>query len=395
MKRFFISMLIPVVLALITYIVVSNILSKRVQLPIVRETKQENKIKLIEDNDIKNSIFKDNYKEAQKIVSKMTLEEKVGQLFLVRYNKNDVEYLSNFNIGGYILFAKDFDGHTKESMKKEIDHDQELNKYPLIMGVDEEGGSVTRISRFKEFRNEKFLSPRDYYQEGGWDLLEKTENEKAKLLKSIGINLNLAPVADVSTDSNDFINIRAFGKGPNETSEYVKNMVKYANNNKINSCLKHFPGYGNNIDTHTGIAIDHRSYESIKENDFLPFKAGIEEKVPSILVSHNIITSLDENHPASLSGEVISKLRKELGFTGIIMTDDLAMDAVSEYVENGEAATLAINAGNDMIITSDVVPMYKEILQKVKDNEISERIINKAVLRIIAWKLNSNLFKGE
>ena len=188
MKRFFISMLIPVVLALITYIVVSNILSKRVQLPIVRETKQENKIKLIEDNDIKNSIFKDNYKEAQKIVSKMTLEEKVGQLFLVRYNKNDVEYLSNFNIGGYILFAKDFDGHTKESMKKEIDHDQELNKYPLIMGVDEEGGSVTRISRFKEFRNEKFLSPRDYYQEGGWDLLEKTENEKAKLLKSIGIN---------------------------------------------------------------------------------------------------------------------------------------------------------------------------------------------------------------
>ena len=395
MKRFFISMLIPVVLALITYIVVSNILSKRVQLPIVRETKQENKIKLIEDNDIKNSIFKDNYKEAQKIVSKMTLEEKVGQLFLVRYNKNDVEYLSNFNIGGYILFAKDFDGHTKESMKKEIDHDQELNKYPLIMGVDEEGGYVTRISRFKEFRNEKFLSPRDYYQEGGWDLLEKTENEKAKLLKSIGINLNLAPVADVSTDSNDFINIRAFGKGPNETSEYVKNMVKYANNNKINSCLKHFPGYGNNIDTHTGIAIDHRSYESIKENDFLPFKAGIEEKVPSILVSHNIITSLDENHPASLSGEVISKLRKELGFTGIIMTDDLAMDAVSEYVENGEAATLAINAGNDMIITSDVVPMYKEILQKVKDNEISERIINKAVLRIIAWKLNSNLFKGE
>lgn len=395
MKRFFISMLIPVVLALITYIVVSNILSKRVQLPIVRETKQENKIKLIEDNDIKNSIFKDNYKEAQKIVSKMTLEEKVGQLFLVRYNKNDVEYLSNFNIGGYILFAKDFDGHTKESMKKEIDHDQDLNKYPLIMGVDEEGGYVTRVSRFKEFRNEKFLSPRDYYQEGGWDLLEKTENEKAKLLKSIGINLNLAPVADVSTDSNDFINIRAFGKGPNETSEYVKNMVKYANNNKINSCLKHFPGYGNNIDTHTGIAIDHRSYESIKENDFLPFKAGIEEKVPSILVSHNIITSLDENHPASLSGEVISKLRKELGFTGIIMTDDLAMDAVSEYVENGEAATLAINAGNDMIITSDVVPMYKEILQKVKDNEISERIINKAVLRIIAWKLNSNLFKGE
>lgn len=392
MKKIFIAILVPVVLALTAYIVVSNILPKHIELPINKDNTNE---ELISDKDIEKSIFKDNYKEAQKIVSKMTIEEKVGQLFLVQYNKNDVEYLSNFNVGGYLMFAKDFQNHTKESIKNEIDNNQSKNKYPLIIAVDEEGGFVTRVSRFTNFRNEKFLSPRTYYQEGGWELVEKTEKEKAELLKSIGINLNLAPVADVSVNENDFINNRAFGKGPNETSEYVRNMVKYANDNRINSCLKHFPGYGNNPDTHTGIAIDNRSYESIKENDFLPFKAGIKESVPCVLVSHNIITSLDEHHPASLSKEVISKLRNELGFTGIIMTDDLSMDAVDEYVENGEAATLAINAGNDMIITSNVVPMYKEILQKVKDNEISEEVINKAVLRIISWKLNSNLFKGE
>lgn len=392
MKKFFIAILISGILALIVYIVVSNILPKHIELPINKDNTNE---ELISDKDIEKSIFKDNYKEAQKIVSKMTIEEKVGQLFLVQYNKNDVEYLSNFNVGGYLMFAKDFQNHTKESIKNEIDNNQSKNKYPLIIAVDEEGGFVTRVSRFTNFRNEKFLSPRTYYQEGGWELVEKTEKEKAELLKSIGINLNLAPVADVSVNENDFINNRAFGKGPNETSEYVRNIVKYANDNRINSCLKHFPGYGNNPDTHTGIAIDNRSYESIKENDFLPFKAGIKESVPCVLVSHNIITSLDEHHPASLSKEVISKLRNELGFTGIIMTDDLSMDAVDEYVENGEAATLAINAGNDMIITSNVVPMYKEILQKVKDNEISEEVINKAVLRIISWKLNSNLFKGE
>lgn len=392
MKKIFIAILVPVVLALTAYIVVSNILPKHIELPINKDNTNE---ELISDKDIEKSIFKDNYKEAQKIVSKMTIEEKVGQLFLVQYNKNDVEYLSNFNVGGYLMFAKDFQNHTKESIKNEIDNNQSKNKYPLIIAVDEEGGFVTRVSRFTNFRNEKFLSPRTYYQEGGWELVEKTEKEKAELLKSIGINLNLAPVADVSVNENDFINNRAFGKGPNETSEYVRNMVKYANDNRINSCLKHFPGYGNNPDTHTGIAIDNRSYESIKENDFLPFKAGIKESVPCVLVSHNIITSLDEHHPASLSKEVISKLRNELGFTGIIMTDDLSMDAVDEYVENGEAATLAINAGNDMIITSNVVPMYKEILQKVKDNEIFEEVINKAVLRIISWKLNSNLFKGE
>ena len=392
MKKFFITILITAVLALTAYIIVSNVLPKHIELPI---NKDNNKEVLISDKDIEKSIFKDNYKEAQKIVSKMTIKEKVGQLFLVQYNKNDVEYLSNFNVGGYLMFAKDFQNHTKESIKNEIDNNQSKNKYPLIIAVDEEGGFVTRVSRFTNFRNEKFLSPRDYYQEGGWELVEKTEKEKAELLKSIGVNLNLAPVADISVNENDFINNRAFGKGPSETSEYVKNMVKYANNNKINSCLKHFPGYGNNPDTHTGIAIDNRSYESIKENDFLPFKAGIKESVPCVLVSHNIITSLDDKHPASLSKEVISKLRNELGFTGIIMTDDLSMDAVGEYVENGEAATLAINSGNDMIITGNVVPMYKEILKSIEDKKISEETINKAVLRIISWKLNSNLFKGE
>ena len=163
-----------------------------------------------------------------------------------------------------------------------------MNKYKLIMAVDEEGGYVTRVSRFPAFRSEKFASPRTYYEQGGYELLEQMENEKATLLKEIGINLNLAPVADVSTNENDFINNRTLGKGAKETSDYIKHMVKYANNNKINSCLKHFPGYGNNEDTHTGIAIDNRSYETFIENDYLPFKAGIEEKVPCILVSHNM-----------------------------------------------------------------------------------------------------------
>lgn len=356
--------------------------------------KKESKVKsIIKDNDIKKSIFKNQYSKAQKIVNEMTLEEKIGQLFLVRYNKNDVEYLSNFNPGGYILFAKDFENNTKETMKEEIKQAQKLNKYPLIMGVDEEGGYVTRVSRFKSYRNEKFKSPKDYYNEGGYDLVEKTEKEKAELLTSLGLNLNLAPVADVSTNPDDFIYIRTFQSDANTTSEYISKMVKYAHDNKINSCLKHFPGYGNNEDTHTGIAIDNRSYEDIKNNDYLPFKSGIDANVPSILVSHNIVTSIDSEHPSSLSKKVVAELRNTLGFTGIIMTDDLDMDAVKEYAENKEAATLAINAGNDMIITGDFINMYKELLESVKNKKIEEETINKAVLRIIAWKYYSNLFK--
>lgn len=357
-------------------------------------TRRENKITLLKDKDVKDSLFKKYYEKAQKLVTTMTTKEKVGQLFLVRYNQADVEYLNNFYPGGYILFARDIEDHTKESLKQELKHNQEISKYPLIIGVDEEGGYVTRVSRFRAFRNEKFKSPKAYYEAGGLELLKTIEEEKAKLLTEVGFNLNLAPVADVSTNEDDFIYNRSFGYDAKTTANLISQMVTYANNENINSCLKHFPGYGNNVDTHTGIAMDNRSYDNFLQNDFIPFKAGIEAKVPSILVSHNIINSMDPDYPASLSSKVIKELRSTLGFTGIIMTDDLAMDAVASYVTDKKAATLAINAGNDMIITSDFIGMYNEVLESVENKIISEETLNKAVLRITAWKYYSNLFNN-
>ena len=382
-----ISLIIVIIILLVGFYIIENkygLLEKKN----LSSNKTKKKYKEIPDG-----IFKDYYKQAQDIVDEMTIEEKIGQLFLVRYEKNDTTYLNNFYPGGYILFAKDFNNHTKEQMAKELKDLQGISKYPLILGVDEEGGYVTRVSRYPAFRSEKFKSPRDYYLEGGYDLLEQTEKEKAELLKSIGLNLNLAPVADISTNEDDFIYIRSFGEDATKTSEYVTKMVGYANSNNINSTLKHFPGYGNNSDTHTGIAIDNREYSIFTENDYKPFEAGIKANVPSILISHNIVTCLDENIPSSLSSKVIGELRNKLGFTGIIMTDDLAMDAVKEYVDNGKAATMAINAGNDMIITSDFMSMKNELINSVKSKEISEDTINKAVTRVIAWKYYSGLLK--
>ena len=382
-----ISLIIVIIILLVGFYIIENkygLLEKKN----LSSNKTKKKYKEIPDG-----IFKDYYKQAQDIVDEMTIEEKIGQLFLVRYEKNDTTYLNNFYPGGYILFAKDFNNHTKEQMAKELKDLQGISKYPLILGVDEEGGYVTRVSRYPAFRSEKFKSPRDYYLEGGYDLLEQTEKEKSELLKSIGLNLNLAPVADISTNEDDFIYIRTFGEDADKTSEYVTKMVGYANSNKINSTLKHFPGYGNNSDTHTGVAIDKREYSVFEENDYKPFEAGIKANVPSILISHNIVTCLDENTPSSLSSKVIGELRNKLGFTGIIMTDDLAMDAVKEYVDNGKAATMAINAGNDMIITSDFMSMKNELINSVKSKEISEDTINKAVTRVIAWKYYSGLLK--
>ena len=333
-------------------------------------------------------LFFDYYQEASEVMEKMSLEEKVGQLFLVRYEYWDVkDQIKNYYPGGYVLFAKDFQDHTKTTIKSELDAHQKLSKIPLTFAVDEEGGYVTRVSRFSEFRSEKFQSNQYYYNLGGYDKLKEIEEEKAKLLLSLGLNMNLAPVADVSTDTNDFIHIRTFGKDANETSTFISNMVGYAKDSGISSCLKHFPGYGNNVDTHTGSAYDKRSYETFTSSDYLPFISGIKAGVPSIMVSHNVMEVVDSTYPASLSKKVITgELRDKLNFSGIVITDDLAMDAVKSYVNEGSAAVLAINAGNDMIITSDFETMYSEVLKAVKDGTIKKETVDDAVRRILAWK---------
>ena len=333
-------------------------------------------------------LFFDYYQEASEVMEKMSLEEKVGQLFLVRYDAwSAKEQIKNYYPGGYVLFAKDFEDHTKASIKNELNSNQKLSKIPMIFSVDEEGGYVTRVSRFSQFRSEKFQSNQYYYNLGGYEKLKEIEEEKAKLLLSLGLNMNLAPVADVSTNANDFIHIRTFGKDAKETSTFISNMVGYAKDSGISSCLKHFPGYGNNVDTHTGSAYDKRSYETFTNSDYLPFISGIKAGVPSIMVSHNVMESVDNTYPASLSKKVITgELRDKLNFSGIVITDDLAMDAVKSYVTEGSAAVLAINAGNDMIITSDFETMYKEVLKAVNSGIIEQETINNAVRRIIAWK---------
>lgn len=346
----------------------------------------------VKKDNVSTELFGKYYDAASKIMKDMTLEEKIGQLFLVRYDKNLASsWVSDYYPGGFVMFAKDFANQTKDSIKEEIDNLQSISKIPLVIAVDEEGGYVTRVSRYSNFRDSKFLSPREYYDTGGEELLEKTEKEKATLLLSTGINLNLAPVADVSVNSNDFINNRTFNRDARDTAVLIGKMVNYANEVGISSSLKHFPGYGNNVDTHTGVAIDERSYENFLENDYLPFKEGIKNRVPTVLVSHNIINCIDSRYPATLSKKVIAELREKLNFSGVVITDDLSMDAVNGYVEDGSAVVLAVNAGDDLIITSDFVKMYREVYQAVTDKKIDIKTIDQAVKRNIAWKIAYNM----
>lgn len=340
------------------------------------------------NEDVSNELFAQYYETAEKIMQDMSIEEKVGQMFLVRYPDSGViEQIKNETPGGYILFGKDFDNETKESILEELTEEQEASKIGLIFGVDEEGGTVVRVSSHKAFRNSKFKSPQEIWKQGQLPAILEDSKEKSELLKSIGLNMNLAPVVDVPTKSSSFIYDRSYGRGAEKTATYTSELIKTMNEDNMISVMKHFPGYGDNEDTHTGIAVDERPYTTFETNDFLPFKSGIEAGGPCILVSHNIVKSMDENKPSSLSENVHKILREDLNFSGIVMTDDLAMDAVKSYVENGEAAVQAVLAGNDIIISSDFVSQKQEILKAIQEKKINEDIINKAVRRILSMKI--------
>ena len=264
-------------------------------------------------------------------------------------------------------------------------------KIPLLLGVDEEGGTVNRISRYSQYRELPFSSPQDLYEEGGLEAVQADTAEKCQLLKSLGLNLNFAPVCDISTNAGDYIYYRTTGMGAAETSEYVTCVVETMKQENIGSVLKHFPGYGNNSDTHSGIAHDSRSYESFQSNDFLPFAAGIEAGASMVLVSHNIVANMDRAMPASLSTAVHDILRNELGFNGVAITDDLVMGAIKQYTGNTPPTVAAIEAGNDMICTSDFLTHYNQLLEAVNNGRISEVRLAESIYRIICLKENLGL----
>lgn len=326
-----------------------------------------------------------------KMLDSMSVEEKVGQMFMVRVPKENADKrVSEYHLGGYIMFGRDFDNKTKEEVINNIASWQEASDIPMLIGVDEEGGTVNRISTNTEFRSEPFKSSQELYAEGGFDLIYEDTITKANFLKELGINVNFAPVVDVSTNPDDYIYKRSFGKNANLTSEYAEVVVRAMKESNIASVLKHFPGYGNNTDTHTGIAIDNRTLETFKENDFLPFEAGIKAGANMVLVSHNIVTNMDSNNPASLSTRVHEILRNDLGFAGVIITDDLYMDAISKNYDSS-VAVLAILAGNDLICTTDFESQIPEVIAAVEDGTISIDRINESVRRILELKLELNL----
>ena len=338
------------------------------------------------------------------VLNSLTLEQKVGQLFFVRCAESGMaEKVARYHLGGVLLFTRDFkdaDGNwlTKEdfvaklaAMQNAAEQDSAI---PLFIGSDEEGGTVTRASRNPNLFPDKSRSPQELYAVNGLNSILLDAAEKSYTLRELGINVNFAPVCDVSTDPGDFIYERSLGRDAAETMAYVAGVVSVMRDSNIGSVLKHFPGYGNNADTHTGVAIDERPISTFRNADFLPFLGGIRAGAPFVLVSHNIVSCMDAEYPASLSPAVHEILRDELRFDGVALTDDLAMDAVKAYAEDGSVAVLALLAGNDMIVTTDFETQIPQVLAAVADGTLDRSVIDAACTRVLRAKLALGLL-GE
>lgn len=331
----------------------------------------------------------DIHARAKEILSAMSDEEKVGQLFLCRcpQNADKAEVIQNYHLGGFTLYAVDFEGETPERVKAAIASYQDTAKIPMFIAIDEEGGRVTRASKYPQFRETPFPYARELYTAGGIPEIVRDAKEKSAFLLSYGINLNLAPVCDLCESPDTFIYHRTLGQDVETTCHYIEAVVHAMQEAPIGLSLKHFPGYGDNVDTHTEVGIDHRTREEFFKKDLKPFLAGIRAGADVVMLAHNILTEIDPHFPASLSPVVVKLLREEIGFDGIIMTDSLDMAAITKFTCDEASAVAAVLAGVDLLCCSSYERQYPAVLKALKEGKVPSARINEAVLRILSYKL--------
>ncbi len=330
--------------------------------------------------------------EAERRLALMSPEEKAWQMMMLCSSEpGEVEQAAKSGAGGICLYAPSFAMKSKEEVAAMTEALQNAAPIPLLLAVDEEGGTVVRVSINPQLKQSPFAAPRYLYERGGWPLIESDAAVKSELLLSLGLNVNLAPVADTPLSWTNYIYPRCFSTDAEETADYVARVVRVMKAAGIGCTLKHFPGYGGSADTHTGQAYDDRPIEAFTEGDFLPFLAGIEAGADSVLVSHNIVACMDGERPASLSPEVHRILREDLGFEGVILCDDLEMDAIGMFTGGENAAVAAALSGNDLICCRDLEGSVRALTEAMESGLLPMEQVDASVLRILRWKVSLGL----
>ncbi len=374
--------------------------------------KKENKNNIIESSEKIKNIDKVDSKpdKIKEIINSMTLEEKVGQLFIVAFRKDknnspiieineDIKkQIRKFHLGGIILFSENID--TISQTKKLIADMQRESRIPLFVAVDEEGGIVSRINDSKKMHATRF--PNNYIigSTNDEDIAYEVGKAIGEEIKALGFNMNFAPVADVNSNpDNPVIGNRSFGDNAELVSKMVASEVKGIQNQKISSIIKHFPGHGDtSSDSHTGQVVINHNRNRLEEIEFIPFKKGIDAGVDGIMTAHIQVPKLTgDNLPATFSYKFLTEiLRKQFGFDRLIVTDALEMGAVSKFWTSEEASKNAFKAGADILLMPESLEeAYLGVLNGVNTGEIAIDRVNESVYRILKIKLKLDLFQIE
>lgn len=328
------------------------------------------------------------YSSIDEYYNSLTLEEKIGQLFLVMAPESKRrEIVLEYPIGGYVYSTPHVVNHTKESLKEEMNSLRKITSVPLFFAIDEEGGDVTRLSYNKEIVPEFLESPKDIYVKSGMNGIINDTIYKSKLLEELGFSMNLAPVADVTSDESSFMYKRSFGSDALEVGNFIETVIKTSKDYKVSYVLKHFPGHGNYDDTHIKRIVSDKTIEEYEKKDLIPFKMGIDAGAKVIMLDHIIMKAFDEDNPVSLSKNVIDYLKNKMGYKGLILSDCLSMIADEDkYVK-------AISAGNDMLLIRDYREASLELLNAYIDKRLSDEVLEYHVKKILNWKKDMGLFK--
>lgn len=354
---------------------------------------------------------------AQLLLSKMSIEEKIGQLFIVRpdaldsslsttqinddhkygvqsLNERMINTLKEYPVGGIVMFSKNIT--TPDNLKEYTSSLQENSQIPLFMGIDEEGGLVARIANSKNFNVTKYKNMATIGNTKDPSKAKEVGVTIGTYLKEYGFNLDFAPDADINTNpKNPIIGTRAFGSDPHLVGSMVAATIQGFHDVSIMTSIKHFPGHGDTkTDTHAGYAATSKTWQQMKECELIPFIKGIEEGTDMVMVSHiTTVNVTDDNLPASLSSQIITdKLRKEMNYQGIVITDSLSMGAITKQYDAKVASLKSFLAGADILLMpEDYKQAYDSIVEAVMSGKVTEARIDESVLKILNLKEKYNI----
>ncbi len=357
----------------------------------------------VHNSDIRETPEQKEEKEILAIIENMTLNEKVCQMFIVapeNLNMGEtvrsvsptfISGLEEYPVGGIVCFADNVSSRTQ--LKQMLSDMSELGKTPMFLAVDQEGGRVARLKENVDFP--AFDSMYSYRNDGETAAYENAKTI-AEEMKKLGFNLDYAPVADVwSNKNNTVIGERAYSDDFSESASLVSAAVKGFHDGGVMCTLKHFPGHGDTfVDTHDALAYVSKTKKELNSQEILPFKAGIAAGADMVMIGHLVIKDIDDKNPATLSDAVVTDyLKQELGFDGVVITDSMAMGAVSTLYGSGELSVRAINAGVDIVLMPKSLSAAVEgVLKAVNDGRVSEDRIDESVMKILKLKRKYGLY---